>query len=101
MPDSQTFENTDDRSPDGFEGRHRLAPISLPLHEALGLCMLFRAADPDLVQSLEANGINFALSAARGFLRLRRAIAELYEDEETIDLIALETAQLDQVQASW
>ena len=80
-----------------FSGKHRLAPISLPLHEALGLCLLFQAAPPLLVQSLEAGGASYGLSAAYGYCRLREAIARLYDDEDSLTQVAAERAQLDQV----
>ena len=87
--------------PDAFEGRHRMAPISLPLHEAIGLCLLFQAATPEQVQGLRADDVTYAFSAAYGYLRIREAIATLFSDQESLTNIAADRAQLDQAQAGW
>ncbi len=87
--------------PRGFQGRHRLDPISFPLHEAVALCLLFQEAPPELVQSLKLEDVTYAFSAAEAYLRLRKAVAELFGDKEGVDLIAVERAGLDQVQESW
>ncbi len=85
----------------GFAGSHRMPPISLPLHEALGLILLFQEAAPELIQSLQLDDVFYGFSAAQGYLRLRRSISELFGDEEGIDAIAVESAMLDQEQEKW
>lgn len=84
-----------------YPGRHPLPPISLPLHEALGLVLLFQAAPPELVQNLRHDDVLYAFSAAYGYLHLREAIAKLYDDPPTLALIAAERAQLDQYQQQY
>lgn len=91
-------EDSEPHAEPAFAGQHRLAPISLPLHEALGICLLFQAAPPELVQGLETQQANYGLSAAYGYLRIRQAIAELYEDDHAINEVVAERAMLDQIQ---
>jgi len=84
-----------------FEGSHKLDPITLPLHEAIALMLLFEKADTELVQSLHAGNVYYGFSAAKLYLRVRREVARLFGDEESEDKIAAEVAMLDQVQEEW
>ena len=79
-----------------------MAPISLPLHEAIGLCLLFQVATPEQVQGLRGtDDTTYAFSATYGYLRIREAIATLFGDDESLVNIAADRAQIDQVQALW
>lgn len=85
-----------------FAVDHPLPPISLPLHEAVGLCMLYAQADSQLLESLrDSTGVFYGFSAARGALRLADQIAKLFADDDARDRLAVKRAMLDQLEASW
>jgi len=84
-----------------FSGKHKLEPISFPLHEAVGLSLLYQAVPAEMLWSLKIDDVIYGLGASYGYLRIRAAIAELFADEDGLNLVATERAMLDQIDSSF
>lgn len=73
-------------------------PISLPLHEALALILLYDQA-PNTDRILDENGVVYTYSAAAAIARVLDGMGKACDHEEWRDNAAGLRALLDQVQA--
>lgn len=93
-------EDVDAKLPVRYDGHHRMT-ISMPLHEVMGLALLYSSATEEQIGSLaDVDGVNYGLSVSYAALRLSEALAELFDDMEMRLELAVQRAALDQLGAA-